>query len=153
MDLDLAERGAVEREQRAVQNAVEIFIVQPCDELRNFLLCNGRRQVNIPRGQAGEGFRIAREQAMQEGRTAAQVAENEERLFDGMVFVIGEEDVIQPEAEPVDQRSEGPDDVEKKEEGQAFFCKRGSGVFMSKKGAVERAPEQPEVISHSGRDP
>ena len=90
---------------------------------------------------------------MQEGRTAAQVSENEERLFNRMVFVVGKEDVIQPEAEPVDQRSEGPDNVEKKEEGQSFFCERGSGVFVSKKGAVKRAPEQPEVISHSGRDP
>ncbi len=66
---------------------------------------------------------------MQEGRSAAQVAEDEQRLFDGLFFVGGEENVIQPEAEPVDEHAEGPDQAEERQEDDAFFCEAGGGVF------------------------
>ena len=66
---------------------------------------------------------------MQEGRSAAQVAEDEQRLFDGMIFVGGEENVIQPETEPVDEHAEGPNDAEERKEDSAFSGEAGGGVF------------------------
>ena len=66
---------------------------------------------------------------MQEGRAAAQVAEDEQRLFDGMVFVVGEENIIQPETEPVDEHTEGPNNAEERKEDNAFSGEAGSGIF------------------------
>lgn len=90
---------------------------------------------------------------MQKRRPAAEVAQNKERLFDGMVFIGGEEDVIQPEAQPMHQASERPDDIEQNQKDQSFFCEAGGGVLRCKKRAVESSPEQAEVISHSSWDP
>ena len=66
---------------------------------------------------------------MQECRSAAQIAEDEQRLFDGMIFVGGEENIIQPETEPVDEHTEGPDDAEERKENNAFSGEAGGGVF------------------------
>ena len=66
---------------------------------------------------------------MQKGRSAAQVAEDEKRFFDGMVFVSGEEDVIERKAEPVYQSANGPDEIEKGEENDSFAGEAGCGVF------------------------
>ncbi len=66
---------------------------------------------------------------MQKGRAAAEVAEDEERLFDGVIFIGGEEDVVEPEEEPVHRLPEGPDDVEQEQKGQSFFCEAGGGVL------------------------
>jgi len=46
-----------------------------------------------------------------------------------MVFVGGEEDVIQPETEPVDEHAKGPDDAEERKEDDAFSGEAGGGVF------------------------
>lgn len=62
--LDLAKRGAVECVQSAVQDVIEIFLIDFGNELRDLLLCNRWREINIPRGQAGEGFIVAGEQAV-----------------------------------------------------------------------------------------
>jgi hypothetical protein len=85
---------------------------------------------------------------MQEGGAAAQVAEDEQRLFDGLVFVGGEEDVIQPEAEPVDEHAERPDQAEEGQKDDAFFGEAGGGVFGVEEGTVEGTPEKGEVIFH-----
>ena len=53
---------------------------------------------------------------MQKCRPAAQVAEDEQRFFDAMIFVFGEENVVQPKAKPVDERANGPDRVKEQEE-------------------------------------
>lgn len=66
---------------------------------------------------------------MQKGRSAAQVAEDEQRLFDGMLLICGEENVIQPETEPMDEHTEGPDDEEERKENNAFSSEAGGGVF------------------------
>ena len=66
---------------------------------------------------------------MQEGGSAAQVAEDEQRLFNIIFFVIWEENVIQPKTEPVDEHAEGPDDAEERKEDNAFSSEAGSGVF------------------------
>ena len=59
MDFYLAQSGAVEGEKQTMQGVVEKFHVETGDELRDLLLCDGRGEVDIPGGQAGEGFRIA----------------------------------------------------------------------------------------------
>jgi hypothetical protein len=38
-----------------VKCAAKIFVVEPRHELCNLLLCDRGGQVNIPRGEAGEG--------------------------------------------------------------------------------------------------
>ena len=52
---------------------------------------------------------------MQKCRSTAQVAEDEQRFFDGMIFVCREENVVQPKAKPVDEGADGPDRVEEQE--------------------------------------
>lgn len=129
MNLDLAKRGGIEFVEQFVQGSVEIFVVEPCDKLRDLLLRDRGREVNIPGGEAGEGFRIAREQAVQKGGAAPQIAEDEKRFFDGTVFVIGEENVVERETQPVHQTAERPDEVEKDEEDNSFGGEAGGGVF------------------------
>lgn len=85
---------------------------------------------------------------MQEGRSAAQVAEDEQRFFDGMIFVCGEEDVVQPEAEPVDEGTERPDCVKEQEKDKTFSSEAGGGVFRVEERTIEGAPEKAEVIFH-----
>lgn len=46
-----------------------------------------------------------------------------------MIFISGEENVIQPEEEPVDEHAERPDDTEERKEDKAFSCEAGGGVF------------------------
>ena len=77
--------------------------------MRDLLLCDGGGEVDVPGGETGEGFRVAGEQAVQKRGTAAQVAEDEERFFDGLVFVGGEENVVEPEGDPVYERAGNPD--------------------------------------------
>ena len=49
---------------------------------------------------------------MEEGGAAAQVAENEERFVERLVSIGREEDVVEPEAEPMDERAGDPDHIE-----------------------------------------
>lgn len=71
MNFDLAECGIVKFVQQAMKYAVEILGIEPGDELGDLLLGDRWRQVDVPSGEAGKGLRIAREQAVQEGRSAA----------------------------------------------------------------------------------
>ena len=148
MDLYFAQRGVVELMQQAMQSIVEIFCINPRKELRDLLLRDGGSQVNIPRGQTGEGFRVTRQQAMQEGRSAAEVAKDEERFFDGMFFIGGEENVVQPEEEPVHTHAWNPDNAEQDEENQSFAGEAGGGIFCCKERAIECAPKKLKVIFH-----
>ena len=66
---------------------------------------------------------------MQEGGSATQVAEDEERLFDGMIFISREENIIQPETKPVDEHADGPDNTEERKENKAFSGKAGGCIF------------------------
>ena len=70
---------------------------------------------------------------MQKCRSAAQVAEDEQRLFDGMIFICGEEDIVEPETKPMDEHAERPYDTEERKENKAFSGEAGGGVFESKK--------------------
>ena len=70
-----------------------------------------------------------------------------------MIFIGGEENIVKPEEEPMHRLPEGPDDIEQKQKDEAFFCEAGGGIFRVEEGAVKRAPELPEVKSHSERDP
>jgi len=67
VNLQFAERGVVKFVEQAVQSVAEIFGVDPRYELRDLLLCDRGRQVDVPCGQAGEGLRVAGKQAVQEG--------------------------------------------------------------------------------------
>ena len=101
MDFEFAERGAVESVEGAMQMTTQ-FVIKAREKLRDLLLCDGGREVNIPDRQAGEGFHIAREQAMQKCGATAQVAKDKERLFDRLGFMTREENVVEPETEPMD---------------------------------------------------
>ncbi len=68
---------------------------------------------------------------MQKCRSTAQVAEDEQRFFDGMIFVCREENVVQPKAKPVDEGADGPDRVEEQEKEKAFSSETGGGVFCA----------------------
>ena len=76
MDFQLAEVGAVDRVQQAMQGVVKKFCIEPGDELRDLFLRNGRGQVNVPGGEAGESLGIAGEQPVQKGRPTAQVPQD-----------------------------------------------------------------------------
>jgi hypothetical protein len=105
------------------------FIIKPGEKLCDFLLRNRGGEINIPGGQAGKGFRIAREQAVQEGGTASQVADDEKRLFDHLSLMTWEENIVQKKADPMDQRPERPDGVKHQEKKNALACQTGGGVF------------------------
>lgn len=130
-----------------------MFFIEPRDELGDLLLRHGRSQINIPGGQTGESFRVAREQAVQEGGTAAQVAEDEERFFDGLGFVGREEDVVEPEEKPVEERTDGPDQIEQCQKDNPFSCEAGRGILGGKERAIECAPKQAEVVVHEAGYP
>jgi hypothetical protein len=123
------------------------FVVEPRDELGDLLLRDGRSQVDVPDGQTGEVV-IAREQAMQEGRAAAEVAQDEERLFDRLRLVTREENVIQEKEEPVEQSANRPDEVEENDEGQTFTGETGGCSLPLEERAVKHTPEQAEVVGH-----
>ena len=66
---------------------------------------------------------------MQEGRSAAQVAENKKWLLDLIGFMRGEENIVEPETEPMDQRAGNPDRVEQCQKDDPFTSEAGGGVF------------------------
>lgn len=66
---------------------------------------------------------------MEEGGAAPQISDDEERFFDGLSFVRGEEDIVEPETEPMEQRTEGPDRVEKRKENDSSSVEGGGCVF------------------------
>ena len=148
VDFDFSEGAAVESVEDAMQKSAEEFFIEAREELRDLLLGDGGGEVDIPDGKAGECLRVAGEQAVEEGGAAAQVAEDEERFFDGLCFVTGEEDVIEPEKEPVDERAGSPDQIEQRQKDDSFSCESCGGIFRVEERAVEGAPEQAEVIVH-----
>ena len=78
---------------------------------------------------------------MKKGRAAAIIAKNKERFFDRVVFVGGEEDFIQPEADPGEDRDGNPDNIKKSEEYKAFFGQASRRIGSFNKGAVSHTPE------------
>ena len=123
------------------------FVVKPRDKLCDLLLRDGGGQVDVPDGQAGEVV-VARKQAVQKSRAAAEIAQDEERFFDRLFFVAREENIIQQEAEPICQPAQRPNQVEQKEKDQSFAGQAGWRAFPFEKRAVEHAPEQAEVVGH-----
>ena len=146
MNADFAECVAIESIQQAVQVAAH-FVIKARDELRNLFLGYGGSQVNVPDGQAGEII-VAREQAVQEGRAAAEVAQDEEWLFDRLRFVAGKENIVQEKEEPMEQSANWPDEVEENDEGQTFTSETGGCSLPLKERAVEHTPEQTKVVGH-----
>ena len=69
------------------------FGIEAWDQLSDLFLGDGRGQIDVPDGQAGE-IVVAWEQAMQEGRSAAEISQDEERFLDRLSFVTGKQDVI-----------------------------------------------------------
>jgi hypothetical protein len=51
----------------------------------------------------------------------------------GCVFVTWEEDIVEPEAEPVDERTDRPDQIEQSQEDDPFFDESGGGVFLRRR--------------------
>lgn len=66
---------------------------------------------------------------MKKCRAAAEVTQNKERFFDGLIFISGEENIVEPEEEPVHHLPERPDDVEQDQKYQSFFGEAGWSVF------------------------
>lgn len=96
-----------------------------CDLLLRYRWC----EINIPRGQAGERLRVAREKAVQEGGAAAQVPQDEQWLFNRLAFITGEKDVIQKETEPVDELSNRPDGIKQEKKNNSLACEASRGVL------------------------
>ena len=88
---------------------------------------------------------------MQEGRSAAQIAEDKERFLDGLIFISREEDVVEAETNPMDERAERPDQIEEQDEKQSFAGEAGGGVFGGEERTIESTPEKVEVVFHLGR--
>lgn len=85
---------------------------------------------------------------MEKCGTAAQVAEYEERFVE-LLFLVGrEENVIEPEKEPVHQRTDGPNQIEQCQKDDPFFDEAGGGVLGCEEGSIKCAPEQADVIVH-----
>ena len=66
---------------------------------------------------------------MEECGAAAQIAQYKKRFFNRLCFVTGEENVIQPEAEPMHQRSDRPDQVEQCQKDDSFSSKTSRGIL------------------------
>ena len=90
---------------------------------------------------------------MEEGGAASQISQNEERFFDRLCFVPGEEEIIQKETEPMDERTDGPDQIEQQEKGNSFPCQMGGSIFGGEKRTIGRAPEEVKVIVHLDQVP
>ena len=109
MYIHFLQPGFVDGNDQAAQGAADQF-VDGVDAFDDLALGDRGRDVDIPGAHAGEVL-VLREHAVQEGGAAAIIADDEERFFDGLFFVGGEEDVIQPEAEPGEEGHEGPNGV------------------------------------------
>lgn len=121
--------------------------------MRELLLRNGGGEVDVPGGETRECLIVTREQTVQERRAASQIADDEERLFDLLCFMSGEENVIQEETKPVDELSNGPDRVEHQQEDDSFACQTGGSIFGCEKGAIGCSPKEAEIGIHSVWDP
>lgn len=102
MDLELPKCPPIECVQQAMHMPTELF-VEPREKLRYFLLCHRRCEINVPDRQAGECFRVAREQPVKKRRAASQIPDDEERFLNRLCLMAGKQDVIQKETKPVRQ--------------------------------------------------
>lgn len=152
VNFELPKCAFVESKEQAMYMSAQ-FVVETREEFRDLLLRDGGREVNIPDGQAGEGLRITREQAVEEGRTAAQVADDKERLFDRLRFVPGKENVIQQEKDSMHELTDRPDRIEHEQKDESLTGELSGGVFGGEEGAIGRSPEQAEIVIHSVQDP
>ena len=109
MYIHFLQPGFVDGKNQATDRAADQLVDGDYD-IYNFALGDRGRDVYIPRAHAGKVL-VLREHAVQEGGAAAIIADDEERFFDGLFFIGGEEDVIQPEAEPGEEGHEGPNGV------------------------------------------
>ena len=148
VDLELAKRTAVEFIEQAVYMSAQFF-VEAGKELCDLLLGDRGSEIDIPGCQAGEGFGIAGKQAMEKGGSAAQISQNEKRLFDTLSLMTGKKDVIQKETQPVDELSNGPDGVEKKKENDSPAGQAGGSFFSAEKRTVGCSPKEAEIVEHS----
>jgi len=128
VDLELSQCAAVEFTQQVVQMLTQ-FVIESREELRDLFLCNGRCEVNIPGGQAGERFRVAREQAVQECGAAAKIPQDEKRLFNSLRFVSWKKNIIQKEKEPMHELPNGPDCIKKQEKNYSFAGEAGGCIL------------------------
>ncbi len=85
---------------------------------------------------------------MEESGAAAQISQNEERFFDGLCFMPGEEDIIQKETEPMHERPDGPDQIKKEKEYNSFAREMGGRVFRGEERTISCSPEEFEVVIH-----
>ena len=85
---------------------------------------------------------------MQERGSAPQIADDEQRLFDGLGLMTGEKNVIEKKAQPVDKRSNGPDHIEHQEKDDAPACETSGGILSGEEGAVGGSREEMEIVGH-----
>jgi hypothetical protein len=147
MDFEFAERPLIEGVQQAMYMPAQ-FVIKAREDLGELLLSNRGGEINIPGGQAGKGFRIAREQAVEECGAASQISDNEKRLFDSLGFVSRKKNVIQKKTDPMDQRSNGPDGIKHQKKDETFAGETGRGVFGGEERAVGGSPEEAEIVDH-----
>ena len=79
------------------------LVIQFGNKLRDLLLYDRGGEVNIPGGQAGKCFSIARKQSVEKGRAASQIPDDEERFFDWLSFMTGKEEIVQKQTQPMDE--------------------------------------------------
>jgi hypothetical protein len=152
MDFISAKRATIKCIKQTMQMPTQ-FIVEAGKKLGDLLLCDRGREIDIPDGQAGKGFRVAREQAMEEGGTAAQISQDEERLFDRLCFVSRKENVIQKETEPVHQSPQGPDQIKQQQKDQTFARELSRCVAGGEERAICCSPEEAKIVSHRVKYP
>jgi len=136
VDLHAAERFAVQEAQQARERAADAR-VQPADGGEEPGQRDGGGDEDVPGGGGGELRAVFGQQPLQEGGAAAEVAQDEERLFQRLAPVGGEEDLIQQEAEPDHQPPKRPDGVEEQQEQKALARQAGVGAAGAEEGLIE----------------
>ena len=66
-----------------------------------------------------------------------------------MGFMGREENIVEPEAEPMDEWAGNPDQIEQYQEEDPFADETGGGVLGVEEWTVEGAPEEAEIVMHA----
>ena len=70
------------------------------------LLLQERREQNLPGPEMDEALLVPAEQAMKQGRSAAGVSDDEDRILDIDLSAAGKEEAVDPQADRVDHGPE-----------------------------------------------
>ena len=110
MDFEFSQRSAVKGVKQTMEMTAQL-VIEAREKLCDLLLRHRWRQINIPNGQAGKVFHVAREQAMQERGAAAEVSDDKQRFVNRLCFVPWKKQIIQKETKPVEEAPKGPNGI------------------------------------------